>query len=141
METNETENQDAFVNSPDADKVSEFWAFARDKVGWATLEGIFGQQQASSVEPPWMHLGDTIGQSDERLEELLGSGTLTVLSPLEVYPEDGDLPARGDLAIVCTGHGRPSALVATLEVTVSQEDEDAGKIVKEKLRLLYPPIW
>ncbi len=140
MEINDTGNQDAFVNSPDADKVTEFWSFARDRVGWATLEGIFGQQQASSVEPPWMHLGDTIRESDAELEQLLAEGTLVLASPLDVYPEDGDLPQRGDLAIVCTGHGRPTALVATLEVRVSQGTDGAGRIVEEKLRCLYPSV-
>ncbi len=129
--------------APTEERVSAFWAFTRDHVGWATLEGIFGQQQASSVEPPWMHLGDTRDEADDLLAALVSKGTLKLDTevPTDAF-FDGDLPKRGDLAIVCDGRGRPTSLVATLNVTESKAGEspegEPVRIVTETLRCLYP---
>ena len=128
---------------PTEERVSAFWAFTRDHVGWATLEGIFGQQQASSVEPPWMHLGDTRGEADGLLAALVREGTLKLATevPVDAFAE-GDLPKRGDLAVVCDGRGRHTSLVATLNVRESEPQKSSDgtpvRIVTETLRCLYP---
>lgn len=132
---------------PSAQAVTNFWAFARDHVGWATVEGLFGQQQASTMLPPWMHLSGDALEATARADDLIRESTLVVSEPVAVYAQ-GELPQRGDLAIVVDGGGRPVALAATLEVSVvpggaltSATDEDgdlAGKIVTETLRCLYP---
>ncbi len=123
----------------DSKTVEQFWAFARDHVGWTTLEGIFGQQQVSSVIPPWMVLAEDAGEATALVRQLAEVGTLEVATPATEFPEDGSLPQRGDLAIICDGAARPVALAATLEVRVSEGEGSAGNIVTEKLRCLYPP--
>ena len=138
---NDTNAAASSVPVPPSDEVvADFWAFARDHVGWATLEGIFGQQQASTMIPPWMHLSSDATEATALVKQLVADATLVVTEPLSSYPEDGDLPKRGDLAIIADGDGRPVALAATLDVTVQPVDdtEGTGRIVAETLRCLYP---
>lgn len=138
---NDTNAAASSVPVPPSDEVvADFWAFARDHVGWATLEGIFGQQQASTLIPPWMHLSGDATEATALVKQLVADATLVVSEPLSSYPEDGDLPKRGDLAIIADGDGRPIALAATLDVTVQPVDdtEGTGRIVAETLRCLYP---
>ena len=127
---------------PSDEVVADFWAFARDHVGWSTLEGIFGQQQASTMIPPCMHLSGDTTEATALVKQLVADATLVVSEPLSSYPEDGDLPKRGDLAIIADGDGRPVALAATLDVTVQPVDdtEGTGRIVAETLRCLYPGV-
>lgn len=136
--------------APSAEVVADFWSFARDHVGWATVEGLFGQQQASTMIPPWMHLDADADRATSRAQQLVEDGTLDVVESAQIYPEDA-LPQRGDLAVIVDGTGRPVALAATLRVTVAAggteetipgvpEDDrgEPGKIVTETLRCLYP---
>ena len=127
---------------PSDEVVADFWGFARDHVGWATVGGIFGQQQASTMIPPWMHLSGDAAQATSMVNRLVSEGTLVVEEPISSYPEDGDLPKRGDLAVIVDGDGRPIALAATLDVTVKPVDasEGTGRIVAETLRCLYPGV-
>lgn len=141
-QSNENHHESAAL-PPEEQAVSDFWAFARDHVGWATLEGIFGQQQASTMVPPWMHLHADADQATTLAQELISAGTWTLEEPEASYPEDGDRPQRGDLAVVVDGRGRPVALVSTLDVqvrpaTADRPDGGAGKLVRETLRCLYP---
>lgn len=124
--------------APQEQTVVDFWSFARDHIGWANVQGLFGQQQASSVQPPWMHLAGNAQDATERARLLIDHQTLELTEPITGYPDDGDLPERGDLAIVCDGNGRPVALAATLEVRVVTEGEGADTMVTETLRCLYP---
>ncbi len=135
------ENESAatrFPQAPTEEIVQNFWGFSRDHVGWATLEGIFGQQQASTMTPPWMHLSGNVEDATALARKLIAEKTLEVVEPEENYPDDGALPQRGDLAIVVDGAGRPVALAATLAVTVSDAPESTGRLVTETLRCLYP---
>lgn len=104
--------------------------------------------------PPWMHLGESSELATARAQQLIHDGTLEVSEPAQIYPADS-LPQRGDLAVVVDGSGRPVALAAALAVSISTNPsssspadggdpdagdtgEDAGKIVTETLRCLYP---
>lgn len=136
------ENGWGTLKNPTEQQVSQFWGFARDHVGWATLEGIFGQQQASTMKPPWMHLAGEEDEADALLNQFVKEGTLELATefPADVF-EAGDTPKRGDLAILCDSEGRPTALAATLKVVDGPEDTGGQapvRIVKETLRCLYP---
>lgn len=134
--------QSEVLVSPTPKDVEHFWGFARDHVGWATLEGIFGQQQASTMVPPWMHLAEAPAEADKLLNTLTSEGHLEVTTP---FPNDafevGDLPKRGDLVVLSDARGRPTALAATLKVTETAGHTATGettKLVTETLACLYP---
>lgn len=139
-----TEFENMKVLEPQDAQVKQFWGFARDHVGWATLEGIFGQQQASSIEPPWMHLGSTGEEADSLAAVLISEGTIEIETELPLGANEEAVPSRGDLVVVVNSEGRPVSLAATLDVVVSKRvpaaREEAGpvSIVKETLRCLYP---
>ena len=122
---------------PNPQRVSAFWSFARDHVGWATLEGLFGQQQASAIEPPWMHLDEDASAATALVKEFVSAGQMVFSEDASLYSPQA-LPRRGDLVIVVDGEGNPRALAATLEVTQNDGAEGAGRMVSEKLQCLYP---
>lgn len=154
----DSENPQENANlDPTPEQVKHFWAFTRDHVGWTTLEGIFGQQQVSSIEPPWMHLAETPREADALVQQLIEDGKVAIKTEIH---EGEPLPQRGDLVIIVGSQGRPTALAATLRVdekplsTDASPEDSAGeassprehdrqpgqlvRIVKETLRCLYP---
>lgn len=123
--------------SPSPESISQFWSIARDEVGHTRLEFLLGQQQASVVEPPWMHLSSDQDEATALIEQLLEARTGFTTSPLSDYPNgEEDTPEPGELVIACTGEGVPAALLLTTETRIV--DDPTGKLVEEKLRVLYP---
>lgn len=125
---------------PTAEAVTQFWSFARDHVGWATMEPMYGLQQATLLEPAWMHLSGDEDEATSLLKQLTETGTLQVTTPFQRVPNQDELPARGDLVVVVDANGRPTALAGTLavEVVPGAQGTNEATLVTETLRCLYP---
>lgn len=124
---------------PNEDIVRSFWESARRHVGWTGIEMIVGQRVNTALLPPAVHLADLASEASD-LAEQVRTGELTEsLLPLAEYEANSmDIPAAGDLLIVCDGQGVPVALVQTTEVKV--QEDSRGKIVVESFRCLYPRL-
>lgn len=114
--------------------VQVFWEAARQKIGVASMEELFGPRIRTSIRPPAVQLSPSRAESD-RQAELARSGELTSLTtPLADIGGEGDIPRVGDLLIVCDGAGLPRALLGTTNVTTTAEE------LVEEVTCLYPPL-
>lgn len=111
---------------PRSDEVEAFWNVARFHAKLNTMPSYFGPTPLESVPPPSWSFGD-----DTELAALLAQGEVTLAGARAEYGEE--LPEHGALGIVCDEAGRPRALVATTEVTVTDEQ------VSELLSVVWAP--
>lgn len=115
----------------DHEELRVFWELARFHAKLNAAPTYFGPTTLESVPPPAWAFGDSAGESDEFVAQVLaddrGSTTAT-------RAEWGDeLPQAGVLSILCDGSGVPRALVEVTDVVVEGDD------VVESFKVVYQP--
>lgn len=99
--------------------VSAYWDTARKRAGLTRLGGIVGPEALSTLEPPAWSFGASPEEADELLALVLAGTKTATSSAAAPYAElDEPVPVAGDLSIILDGHGRPRALVVTIEVSI-----------------------
>lgn len=118
------------IVEPNEQTVAVFWAVAREKVSWTSLENLVGQARLGNIQPPAVQLSAQSEEASRIAAEIAGGDTVELVDELV----DGvELPQVGDLMVVCDGHGLPICLAQTTSV------EQNGKLVTERVVSLYPP--
>lgn len=116
---------------PDGAAVEVFWREACRLGRLTELQAVLGVDQNTLVTPPaWQFDGDA--RQATRLAHAVVSGAKTVTcSVLGDYESEGaDVPAVGDLGIVCDGRGLPRALVRTESVRVAPFDQVGADVAR-----------
>lgn len=113
----------------DHEELRVFWELARFHAKLNAAPTYFGPTALESVPPPAWAYGDSPGESDTFVTQLLADGKGATAATTEDYA--GELPVVGVLSILCDGAGVPRALVEVSDVTVSGAD------VVESLRVVY----
>ena len=113
----------------DHEELRVFWELARFHAKLNAAPTYFGPTALESVPPPAWAYGDSPGESDTFVAQVLADGTGATAATAEDYA--GELPVVGVLSILCDGAGVPRALVEVSDVTVSGAD------VVESLRVVY----
>lgn len=123
-------SREAQPAAPDSAAVEVFWREACRLGRLTELQAVLGVDQNSLVTPPaWQFSGD--GAQATRLAQAVVSGAKTVTSSVlgDYESEGADVPAVGDLGIVCDGRGLPRALVRTDAVRVIPFDQVGEDVV------------
>ena len=89
----------------------------------------FGPTTLESVPPPAWAYGESVGESDAFVAQVLADERGETTATAEEYA--GELPDTGVLSILCDGSGVPRALVEVTGVTTSGED------VVESFKVVY----
>lgn len=113
----------------DHEELRVFWDLARFHARLNTMPGYFGPTALESVPPPGWAYGDTAGESDAFVAQVLADDGGSTTAPLEDYA--GDLPQTGALSILCDGAGVPRALLEVTHVATS------GDEVVESFRVVH----
>ncbi len=133
MSEREVGPQPSEAGAVDHEELRVFWDLARFQAKLNTMPGYFGPTALESVPPPGWTYGESAGESDAFVAQVLADGRGSTTAPLEDYA--GDLPQVGALSILCDGAGVPRAL---LEVTdVATTVTTAGDEVVEAFRVVH----
>jgi uncharacterized protein YhfF len=114
----------------DHEELRVFWELARYHAKLNAAPTYFGPTTLESVPPPAWAYGDSAGESDAFVAQVLVDGEGRTSAPTEAYA--GDLPETGVLSILCDGSGVPRALVEVTDVVASGDDD-----VIESFRVVY----
>lgn len=113
----------------DHEELRVFWELGRYHAKFNAAPTYFGPTALESVPPPAWAYGDSPGESDTFVAEVLAEEKGSTTAPAEDYA--GDLPQLGTMSILCDGSGVPRALVEVSDVMVSGDD------VVESFRVVY----
>lgn len=113
----------------DHEELRVFWELARYHAKLNAAPTYFGPTTLESVPPPAWAYGDSVGESDAFVTQVLADEKGETAARVEDYA--GELPVVGVLSILCDGSGVPRALVEVADVTVSGDD------VVESFRVVY----
>ncbi|MCF6379451.1 hypothetical protein L2K70_17710 [Nocardioides KLBMP 9356] len=115
----------------DHEELRVFWDLARYHAKLNAAPTYFGPTTLESVPPPAWAYGDSAGESDAFVAQVLADEEGRTSAPGDDYA--GDYPETGTLSILCDGSGRPRALVEVTDVTAT------GDEVVESFRVVYQP--
>ncbi|MBC2934989.1 hypothetical protein [Nocardioides sp. zg-1228] len=104
----------------DHEELRVFWDLARFHAKLNAAPTYFGPTALESVPPPAWAYGETAGESDAFVAQVLADEKGATTAPAEEYA--GELPEVGVLSILCDGSGKPRALVQVSDVTQSGDD-------------------
>ena len=113
----------------DHEELRVFWELARYHAKLNAAPTYFGPTTLESVPPPAWAYGESAGESDAFVAQVLADEQGETTATAEEYA--GDLPETGVLSILCDGSGVPRALVEVTGVTVTGED------VVESFKVVY----
>lgn len=112
----------------DHEELRVFWELARFHAKLNAAPTYFGPTTLESVPPPAWAYGESAGESDQFVAQVLADEVGETTATTEEYA--GELPETGVLSILCDGSGVPRALVEVTDVTVSGDDVvEAFKVV------------
>ena len=115
----------------DHEELRVFWELARYHAKLNAAPTYFGPTTLESVPPPAWAYGESAGESDAFVAQVLTDEQGETTATAEEYA--GEYPATGTLSILCDGSGVPRALVEVSDVTVS------GDQVVESFKVVYQP--
>lgn len=104
----------------DHEELRVFWELARYHAKLNAAPTYFGPTTLESVPPPAWAYGESVGESDAFVAQVLADEKGEMTATAEEYA--GELPAVGVLSILCDGSGVPRALVEVSAVTVTGDD-------------------
>jgi uncharacterized protein YhfF len=113
----------------DHEELRVFWELARYHAKLNAAPTYFGPTTLESVPPPAWAYGESVGESDAFVAQVLADEEGETTAAAEDYA--GELPEVGVLSILCDGSGVPRALV---EVTGVAE---SGNDVVESFKVVY----
>jgi hypothetical protein len=115
----------------DHEELRVFWELARYHAKLNAAPTYFGPTTLESVPPPAWAYGESAGESDAFVAQVLADDRGETTAGVADY--DGELPEVGVLSILCDGSGGPRALVEVSDVAVE------GDQVVESFRVVYQP--
>jgi len=113
----------------DHEELRVFWDLARYHAKLNAAPTYFGPTALESVPPPAWAYGESVGESDAFVAQVLADGRGETTAATADHA--GELPQVGVLSILCDGSGVPRALVEVTDVT------EAGDEVVEAFRVVY----
>ena len=113
----------------DHEELRVFWELARYHAKLNAAPTYFGPTTLESVPPPAWAYGESPGESDAFVAQVLADEQGETTATAEDYA--GELPETGVLSILCDGSGVPRALVEVTGVTTSGDD------VVESFKVVY----
>ncbi|NYE38295.1 uncharacterized protein YhfF [Nocardioides cavernae] len=115
----------------DHEELRVFWDLARYHAKLNAAPTYFGPTTLESVPPPAWAFGDSAGESDAFVAEVLADELGSTTASTADYGDE--LPETGVLSILCDGSGVPRALVEVTDVDVE------GDRVVESFKVVYQP--
>lgn len=113
----------------DHEELRVFWELARYHAKLNAAPTYFGPTTLESVPPPAWAYGESVGESDAFVAQVLADEEGETTAAAEDYA--GELPEVGVLSILCDGSGVPRALVEVTGV-----DASGGDVV-ESFKVVY----
>lgn len=104
----------------DHEELRVFWELARYHAKLNAAPTYFGPTTLESVPPPAWAYGESAGESDAFVAQVLADEKGGTTAPAEDYA--GELPVVGVLSILCDGSGVPRALVEVSDVALTGDD-------------------
>lgn len=113
----------------DHEELRVFWELARFHAKLNAAPTYFGPTTLESVPPPAWAYGESAGESDAFVAQVLADARGATTATVADYA--GEMPEVGVMSILCDGSGVPRALVEVAGVTVS------GDEVVESFKVVY----
>lgn len=112
----------------DHEELRVFWELARFHAKLNAAPTYFGPTTLESVPPPAWAYGESAGESDAFVAQVLADEHGETTAATADYA--GELPQAGVLSILCDGSGNPRALIEVTDViTTGDQVVEAFKVV------------
>lgn len=111
--------------------VEAFWTHAINRAHLNEIEAVSSQDDLTSLRPPTFAFGSNRKQADSLAALVVARKKRATSGYGPSYEaEGGELPRKGELAIVCDGSGVPQALIMTTRVELVPFNEVGPEVAQ-----------